>query len=92
VRRPRIHYPGVLYHVIARENNGQNVSRQDQDYAFHLQLLKKYKHPYKFLLHVHVLMPTLPAFLDNKYCRVPSSGYGGNKPGDREGRGANGSG
>jgi len=57
-RRPRIHYPGAFYHVIARRNKGQKIFRQDQDYTLYLHFLKKHKDSYKFLLHVYALMPT----------------------------------
>jgi putative transposase len=57
-RRPRIHYPGGLYHVIARGNRGLKVFRQDQDYRLYLKFLEEYKERYDFLLYAYVLMPT----------------------------------
>jgi len=57
-RRPRIHYPGALYHVIARGNKVQKVFREEQDYTLYLQFLKEYKDRYNFLLYAYVLMPT----------------------------------
>lgn len=57
-RRPRIHYPGGLYHVIARGNRGLKVFRQDQDYRLYLKFLEEYKERYGFLLYAYVLMPT----------------------------------
>ena len=38
-RRPRIHYLGGLYHVIARGNKGHKLFRRDQDYRLHLKFL-----------------------------------------------------
>jgi len=57
-RRPRIHYPGGLYHVIARGNRGLKVFRRDEDYRLYLKFLEEYKERYDFLLYAYVLMPT----------------------------------
>jgi putative transposase len=62
-RRPRIHYPGGLYHVIARGNRGLKVFRRDEDYKLYLKFLKEYKERYEFLLYAYVLMPTHIHFL-----------------------------
>ena len=62
-RRPRIHYPGGLYHVIARGNRGLKVFRRDQDYGLYLRFLEEYKERYDFLLYAYVLMPTHLHFL-----------------------------
>jgi len=42
-RRPRVHYPGGLYHVIARGNRGHKVFRRAQDYRVYLKFLEEYK-------------------------------------------------
>jgi hypothetical protein len=42
-RRPRVHYPGGLYHVIARGNRGHKVFRRAQDYRVYLKFLDEYK-------------------------------------------------
>lgn len=57
-RRPRIHYPAGLYHVIARGNRGLKVFRRDEDYKLYLKFLEEYKGRYDFLLYAYVLMPT----------------------------------
>jgi REP element-mobilizing transposase RayT len=57
-RRPRVHYPGGLYHVIARGNRGLKVFRRDEDYRLYLKFLQEYKERYGFLLYAYVLMPT----------------------------------
>jgi putative transposase len=62
-RRPRIHYPGGFYHVIARGNRGLKVFRGSQDYRLYLELLGEYKERYDFLLYAYVLMPTHLHFL-----------------------------
>jgi hypothetical protein len=45
-RRPRVHYPRGLYHVIARGNRGHKVFRRDQDYRVYLKFLEEYKERY----------------------------------------------
>ena len=62
-RKPRIHYLGGLYHVIARGNRGLKVFGRDEDYRLYLKFLEEYKARYGFLLHAYVLMPTHLHFL-----------------------------
>ena len=57
-RKPRVHFPGALYHVIARGNKGVKVFNDDKDYSLYLDLLKEYKNHFGFLLYAYVLMPT----------------------------------
>jgi len=33
-RKPRIHIPGGLYHVMLRDNGGQAIFSGDEDYAY----------------------------------------------------------
>ena len=57
-RKPRVHFPGALYHVIARDNKGQRVFRREADFELYLKLLKDYKQELGFLLYAYALMPT----------------------------------
>ena len=57
-RKPRIHFPGAFYHVIARGNRGQKIFRDDQDYQRYLSFLREYKARFRFLLYAYTLMPT----------------------------------
>ncbi len=57
-RKPRIHFPGAFYHVIARGNRGQKIFRDDQDYQRYLSVLREYKARFGFLLYAYTLMPT----------------------------------
>ena len=57
-RKPRIHFPGAFYHVIARGNRGQNIFRDDQGYELYLRFLREYKACFHFLLYAYTLMPT----------------------------------
>jgi hypothetical protein len=47
-RRQRVHYPGGLYHVIARGNRGHKVFRRAQDYRVYLKFLGEYTDPTLF--------------------------------------------
>ena len=55
-RRPRIEYPGALYHVMVRGNQGQNIFRDDQDRTKYIVLLKNCKKAYSFRIYAFVLM------------------------------------
>jgi REP element-mobilizing transposase RayT len=56
-RKPRLHYPGALYHVITRGNNRQKIFLSDEDYACFLEKLKAVKAKKQFMLHAYCLMP-----------------------------------
>jgi len=38
-RKPRVHFPGALYHVIVRGNKGQRVFRREADFRLYMRLL-----------------------------------------------------
>ncbi len=56
-RKPRVHFPGAFYHVIARGNRGQKIFRDVQDYERYLDFLREYKNRFHFLLYAYTLMP-----------------------------------
>lgn len=56
-RKPRIHYPGALYHVIARGNRNEKVFLTEKDYKLYLRFLGEYKDRYGFFLYAYALMP-----------------------------------
>lgn len=56
-RHPRIHSADLLYHLIARGNNGQEIFLDKGDYEKFLSLLKNTKEKYPFKLYSYVLMP-----------------------------------
>ena len=58
VRKPRVHFPGALYHVIVRGNKGQKVFRREADFKLYLRLLGEYKEVFEFALCAYALMPT----------------------------------
>jgi REP element-mobilizing transposase RayT len=56
-RHPRIHVPGLLYHLIARGNNGQRIFLGRADYEAFLRLLQTTRTRHPFFLYAYVLMP-----------------------------------
>jgi REP element-mobilizing transposase RayT len=55
-RKPRIHAPGLLYHVILRGNNRQNVFFRDADYVAWESLLVEALDRYSARLHCYCWM------------------------------------
>jgi REP-associated tyrosine transposase len=55
-RKPRIHFPGALYHVICRGNQGQRIFRDDADRRRYRELLQENQKRYGFRLYAYVLM------------------------------------
>jgi putative transposase len=62
-RKPRVHFAGAFYNVIARGNKGAKVFKTHQDYKLYLRFLKDYKERYPFFLYAYVLMPPHVHFL-----------------------------
>lgn len=56
-RKPRVHFQGAFYHVIAHGNRRQDVFLDDEDYQLYLDFLRQYKERYRFLLYAYTLMP-----------------------------------
>ena len=56
-RKPRIHFPGALYHVIARGNRRERIFRDEKDYQLYLNFLREYKDRYGFYLYAYTLLP-----------------------------------
>ena len=56
-RHPRTHAPGLLYHLIARGNNGQGVFLRQGDYESFLNSLQRVRERYPCYLYAYVLMP-----------------------------------
>lgn len=54
---PRIHAPGLLYHLMARGNNGRRVFLTSADYEAFLTALQTTRERYPFALYAYVLMP-----------------------------------
>jgi REP element-mobilizing transposase RayT len=55
-RKPRIEYPGALYHVIARGNRKEPVFFDRRDKNRFIEKLRGYKEMYDFILYAYVLM------------------------------------
>jgi len=56
-RKPRVHFPGAFYHVIARGNRLQKIFLDDRDYELYLNFLREYKARYQLFLYAYILMP-----------------------------------
>jgi hypothetical protein len=56
-RYPRVHASGLLYHVMARGNNGQDIFSEAKDYEVFLEQLREARRRYPFYLYAYVLMP-----------------------------------
>ena len=56
-RKPRIHFPEAVYHVILRGNAGQNVFREDQDFLRFYRLIEEGRKRYAHRIHAFCLMP-----------------------------------
>lgn len=56
-RKPRVHFPGALYHVLSRGNNRQKTFLSPNDYKSFLSALAKVRKHFPFSLHAFCLMP-----------------------------------
>ncbi|MDP3541175.1 MAG: transposase [Elusimicrobiota bacterium] len=56
-RRPRIHYPGAIYHVLARGVNGTRIFLDDQDYRKFLEALNRIAKDAGMVIYAYCLMP-----------------------------------
>ena len=55
-RHPRVHAEGLLYHVIARGNDGQKIFLRESDYQAFIEALRTVRERYPFSLYAYVLM------------------------------------
>lgn len=55
-RKPRVHFPGALYHVISRGNQRQEIFYDDKDRTVCLSYLSEYKVRYAIRLYAYALM------------------------------------
>jgi len=62
-RKPRIHFPGALYHVITRGNRRQGVFQDEKDFEQLLTYLSNCKNRFPFLLYAYALMQNHLHFL-----------------------------
>jgi len=55
-RKPRIHYPGALYHVMVRGNNGESIFFEETHKRKYISLLKLYKKKCGYKLYAFCIM------------------------------------
>jgi len=56
LRHPRVHAEGLLYHVMARGNDGQKIFLRQSDYQAFIEALRTVRQRYPFSLYAYVLM------------------------------------
>ncbi|MGE3154877.1 MAG: transposase [Nitrospiraceae bacterium] len=56
-RKPRIDFPGGIYHVIARGNRRAPIFHERADYTAYLERLERYRRRDGVQVHAYVLMP-----------------------------------
>ncbi len=56
-RKPRIEFPGALYHVISRGNQRQLIFHDKADRMAYLERLEHYRQLYGVIVYAYVLMP-----------------------------------
>jgi putative transposase len=62
-RKPRIHFPGALYHVITRGNRKQGIFLDEKDFQQFLGYLLNCKNRFSFRLYAYTLMQNHLYFL-----------------------------
>jgi REP element-mobilizing transposase RayT len=55
-RKPRIFYPGAVYHVLLRGNAGQNIFFEDKDHKYFYFLLQEGQEKFGHRIHAFCLM------------------------------------
>lgn len=55
-RKPRIEFPGALYHVVARGNHRQDIFFSNSDRYRYISTLELCKYKYKFSIYAFILM------------------------------------
>lgn len=61
-RRPRLLAPGLLYHVIVRDNQQQKTFVCDQDYRAYLECLASYRRKHNVTVPAYCLMLSDPGW------------------------------
>lgn len=56
-RRPRVHFPGALFHVVSRGNQRQGIYKDDEDHRRFQALLGEVVKGHSITLYAYVLMP-----------------------------------
>lgn len=55
-RKPRIHFPGAIYHVITRGNNQDTIFAGKKDKHYYLEKLKEFSRKFYFDLLIYAIM------------------------------------
>ena len=55
-RKPRVHFEGALYHIMCRGNNGEEILKTEKNKKDYLELIKRYKDKYGFIVYAYSIM------------------------------------
>lgn len=55
-RKPRVWFPGAMYHITCRGNRQSDIFREDMDRYYYLKTLRETKQKYPYILHGYCLM------------------------------------
>jgi putative transposase len=75
MRKPRVHYEGGLYHVIARGNQRQKIFLGKEDYLKYLKLMDSYLEQHGIIVYAYCLMPNHVHILVEQSADQPLSRY-----------------
>lgn len=56
-RKPRVWFPGAIYHITARGNRRDSIFHDSQDYQYYMGLIESCRKDFPFNLHAYCLMP-----------------------------------
>ena len=56
-RLPRVYVEGAIYYITCRSAHGENLFKENKDYAMYVDILEKYKKELAFKLFAYVLLP-----------------------------------
>jgi REP element-mobilizing transposase RayT len=54
-RIARVAPKGLVYHILTRGNNRQDIFKEERDYKKYLEILQRYKERYEFKIYHYVL-------------------------------------
>jgi putative transposase len=75
MRKPRIHFEGGLYHIIARGNQRQKIFLNKSDYLKYLSLMDGYLEQHGIIVYAYCLMPNHVHVLAEQTADQPLSRY-----------------
>lgn len=62
-RKPRIDFENQIYHVICRGNNGEYIFKDDSDKKLYIDIVKRFKKKYDFMIFAYCIMDNHAHFI-----------------------------